>query len=67
MVQKTATSLHEKTLCQWAIFSLGCACVRTHTGREMSAHKKTWSAHKCFLHIISYTSFKIKMSSGKML
>ena len=31
-------------------------CVRAHTGREMSAHKKTWSAQqnfpsKKFLHI----------------
>jgi len=22
------------------------SCVRAHTGREMSAHKKTWSTHK---------------------
>src|SRR6218665_3053203 len=29
-----------------AMFPLSCACVRTHIGREMSAHKKTWSAHK---------------------
>jgi len=28
---------------------LSCACLRAHTGREMSAHKKTWSTHKCSL------------------
>ena len=40
-----------------AIFPLRCA--RVHTGREMSAHKKSWSAHKfsfkeCFcIHFIN--------------
>jgi len=30
------------------MFPLRCARrVRAHTGREMSAHKKTWRAHKC--------------------
>ena len=38
------------------MFPLSCAHVRTHTSRETSAHKKTWSTHKrslqkCFLHI----------------
>jgi len=45
--------------------------VRAHTGRETSAHKKTWSTHKysfqkCFAPI-SYTSFQIQTSSGEML
>jgi len=31
-----------------AMFPLSCACVRAHTGREMSAHKETWSAHKFY-------------------
>jgi len=40
---------------------LSCARVRAHTGREMSAHKETWSARKfsikkCFctyfIHVI---------------
>src|SRR6218665_2323415 len=55
-----------------AMFPLSCARVRMHTSREMSTHNKTWSAHKCsfqkcVLHIISYTSFQIQMSPGKML
>ena len=29
-----------------AMFPLSCARVRASTGREMSAHKKTWSARK---------------------
>jgi len=38
------------------MFPLSCARVRTHTGRETSAHKKTWSAQqnfpsKKYLHI----------------
>jgi len=42
------------------MFPLSCARVRT--GREMIAHKKTWSAHEFslkvgVLHIISYMSF----------
>jgi len=46
-------------------------CVCVHTGHETSAHKKTWSAHKCsFLPkkcfcTYSYTSFQIQMSSDK--
>src|SRR6218665_3910393 len=28
------------------MFPLSCA--HAHTGRKMCAHKKTWSAHKCF-------------------
>ena len=45
-------------------------CART--GREKSAHKKTWSAHKFvlrkfFFTHISKTSFQIQMHSGKML
>jgi len=27
--------------------ALSCARVRAHTGREMSIHKKPWSAQKC--------------------
>jgi len=43
------------------MFALSCARVRTHTSREMSTRKKTWSAHKfsfknVFAHI-SYMSF----------
>jgi len=46
-----------------AMFPLSCARVHMHTGREMSAHKKTWGTHKfffkkCFAHI-SYMSFRI--------
>jgi len=26
--------------------SMLCACAGAHTGREMSAHKKTWITHK---------------------
>ena len=29
-----------------AMFPLSCACVRMLSGREISAHKKTWSEHK---------------------
>src|SRR6218665_3199906 len=29
------------------MFPLSCARVLEHTGLETSAHKKTWSAHKC--------------------
>src|SRR6218665_4004157 len=55
----------------WAMFPLSCARVHAHTGSETSAHKKTWSAHKCslkkvFAHIL-YTQFQIQTSSGKML
>jgi len=43
------------------MFSLSCVHVHAHTGREMSAHKKTWSAHKFYLKNvlahISYMSF----------
>jgi len=60
------------------MFPLNCAQVCAHTGRETSAHKKTWSAHKCahinvkghpkmFSAYISYMSFQIQLSSGKML
>ena len=28
------------------MFPLNCVCVHAHTGRDMSTHKKTWSAHK---------------------
>jgi len=28
-----------------SMFPLNCERVRAHTGREMSTHKKTWSAH----------------------
>src|SRR6218665_2928575 len=45
--------------------------VLAHSSRETSAHRKTWSGNKCSflmcLHIISYTSFRIQMSPGKML
>ena len=46
------------------MFPLRCVRVRAHKGREMSAHKKTWSAHKCslknafctyFIHVIPNT------------
>jgi len=38
------------------MFPLSCACVRAHTGRKTSAHKKTWSAQnimfqKMYVHI----------------
>src|SRR6218665_589273 len=33
------------------MFPLSCARVPAHTGRETSAHKKTSSAHKCYLQI----------------
>jgi len=45
------------------MFPLSCEHVRVHAGREMSAHKKTWRAHKfsfkkCFfahnIHVILY-------------
>ena len=54
----------------YAMFPLSCACVRAHTGREMSAHKKTWDGHKssfkkCFFAHLTYMSFD--MSAGKML
>jgi len=44
-----------------AMFPLSCARACAHTGREMSTHKKTWSAHKfsckkSVLHIF-YMSF----------
>jgi len=29
------------------MFPLCCELVRTHTGRDTSAHKKTWSTHIC--------------------
>src|SRR6218665_928403 len=52
-------------------FPLRCARLRAHIGHETSAHKKTWSAHKCsFQNVsahISCTSFKIQKSSGTML
>jgi len=57
------------------MFNLSCAHVRVYapSSHETSAHEKTWSAHKCFFQkssshiIISYTSFQIQISSGKML
>ena len=36
----------------WSMFPLSCASVRAHTGREMSTHKKTWSADKFYTHFI---------------
>ena len=51
---------HEDSL---SMFPLSCAHVRAHTGRETSAHKKTWSAHRIsfqkwfftyFMHIVAY-------------
>src|SRR6218665_2167971 len=33
----------------YSMFPLSCACERACTGPETSAHKKTWSAHKCSL------------------
>ena len=54
-----------------SIFPLSCVHVHAHTGRKTIAHKKTWCAHKCFFKKcfahISYTSFHIQISSGKML
>src|SRR6218665_3543068 len=55
----------------WSMFHPSCALVRTHTGHETSAHAKIWSSHNVpsknvFAHI-SYTSFQIQMSSGKVL
>ena len=42
-----------------------------YTSRETSAHKKTWSTHKCSLQKccahVSYTSFQIQMTSDTML
>ena len=54
-----------------SMFPLSCARVHAHTDHETSAHKETWSAHKCsfqkcFAHI-SYMSSQIQMSSGKVL
>jgi len=36
------------------MFLLTCVttCVRAHTGRETSAHKKTWSTHKFSFKIV---------------
>jgi len=48
------------------MFPLSCA--RVHTGRETSEQEKTCSTMfppKMFFAHISYTSFKIQMSSGK--
>jgi len=42
-----------------SMFPLSCARVRTLTSCEMSAHKKTWSAHKCFLHMFHTHRSKI--------
>ena len=44
---------------------------RAHAGCETSAHRKTWSIHKCsfqrmFFAHISYTSFHIQTSPGTM-
>jgi len=43
------------------MFPLSCVRVHGHTRREMSAHKKTWSAQKFsfkkFFAHISYMSF----------
>jgi len=54
------------------MFPLSCAHLHAHTGRETSSQNKNWNAHKCsfqkcFFAHISYTSFQIQMSSGKML
>jgi len=46
------------------MFPLSCARARAYTGRETSAHKQTWSAHKIsfekwfcanFMHTVTYT------------
>ena len=37
------------------MFPLSCVSVCVHTGHEISAHKKTWSAHKWFLQIFHTT------------
>src|SRR6218665_3397774 len=53
-----------------AMFPLGYAHVHAHTGCETSAHKKTWSTYFTFKDVfahMSYTSFQIQMSPGKML
>jgi len=50
------------------VLSKLCMCVRVHTGRETSAHKKTWSAHKWSLqNCVLHTLFHIQKSSGYML
>jgi len=46
------------------MYPLSCVRVCAHTRRETSAHKKTWSAHKCsfqkcfcrcFIHVVPNT------------
>src|SRR6218665_342203 len=39
------------------MFPLSCAHVRAHTGCEMSAHRKTLSAHKFSFKNVSYKYF----------
>jgi len=40
-----------------SMFPLSCAPVRAHTGRQLSAYKKTWSAHKFFLALMRPTYY----------
>jgi len=56
------------------MFPLSCVPVRAHTGREMSAHKKTWSTHTFFFKngvLPIFPTFRSKYkgvrSAGKML
>jgi len=51
-----------------AMFPLSCASVHVHTGREMSTHKKTCSAHKFSFKECVCTYFMHGMlTAGKML
>src|SRR6218665_836698 len=43
------------------MFPLRCVRVRAHTSRETSAHKKTWSTHKCLFKKCVCTSFQIQV------
>jgi len=50
------------------MFPLSCtqAVIGAHT-RKLGAHSKLMFLEKNVLNIISYTSFQIQMSAGKML
>jgi len=60
----------------WPMFPVSCARVHAHKSRETSAHKKTWSTHKCsfqkcfctyFIHVIPNTWVLVKCCTKEIL
>src|SRR6218665_2855982 len=51
-----------------AMFPVRCACVRAHTGRKTSAHKKTWIGQHIFAKkcLLSYSALIIKISPNNL-